>query len=274
MLYDWTLRGSCAIASSRWLIAAGTLVATVYLLRPVPKGSSRTRTPARSSASPKRRRTSRSTPWCSQQQQVAAILAEDPEHRGAFTPASAAAAAAPSRQHRPHLHPPQAPRERADSRRRSRSSSGLRPKLNADPRHPHLPAEPAAGPHRRTGQPQPVPVHAAGPDIEELYRAAPIFEKACARCPASPDVTSDLQISQPAGQRRHRPRPGLRPGRHRRPDRERALQRLRLAPGLDHLHRRPTTTGSSWSCCRSTSAIPARSSMLYVRVQRAASWCR
>ena len=40
-------------------------------------------------------------------------------------------------------------------------------------RHAGVPAEPAAHPHRRPADREPVPVHAAGPDTDELYALAP-----------------------------------------------------------------------------------------------------
>ena len=74
-----------------------------------------------------------------------------------------------------------------------------------------------------------------GADLAELYRWAPELSKLRA-LPGFLDVTSDLQITSPQVRGRHRPRQGLGAGRDRRADRERALQRLRLPPGLDHLH--------------------------------------
>ena len=54
-------------------------------------------------------------------------------------------------------------------------------------------------------------------------------------------------------------------GRHRRPDRERALQRLRLAPGLAHLRADQPVPGDPGGAAASTSAIRTRCRLLYVR---------
>ena len=55
-----------------------------------------------------------------------------------------------------------------------------------------------------------------GPDTDELYRCAPQLEAQLRALPGLQDVTSDLQISNPAGERRDRPRPRAGAGRHRR----------------------------------------------------------
>ena len=51
----------------------------------------------------------------------------------------------------------------------------------ADPGHARLPAEPAADPHRRPRRRRPVPVHAAGADIDELYPRRATLERRCAQ---------------------------------------------------------------------------------------------
>ena len=103
------------------------------------------------------------------------------------------------------------------------------------------------------------------PISSELYRAAADFEKRMRDVPGLPDVNSDLQIASPHGDAGYRPRPRLRAGRHRRPDRERALRRLRRAPGL-----RPSTrsTDTYWVIMELLPEYqrdPSRLGLLYVR---------
>ena len=75
-----------------------------------------------------------------------------------------------------------------------------------------------------------------GQNLDELYRSSVIFEKRLHEIPGLADVSSDLQVSSPPGDARDRPRPrvGARCGR--RCDRERALQLLRRASGIQHFH--------------------------------------
>ena len=46
------------------------------------------------------------------------------------------------------------------------------------------------------------------PDKKELYATPRSWKTKCASCPACEDVTSDMAIAEPAGERHHRPRQG------------------------------------------------------------------
>ena len=73
-------------------------------------------------------------------------------------------------------------------------------------------------------------------DTETLYRVAPELRDKIAKISGLLDVTTDLYVKNPQvdGRGRSREVGGLR--RHRRSGAPGALQRLRLAPGRDHLH--------------------------------------
>ena len=151
----------------------------------------------------------------------------------------------------------------------------LRPKLAAIPGHPGVSAEPADHPHRRPAHQGALPVHAPG---DRSPRALPVgadrLRARCATLPGFQDVTTRSADHEPAGDGRHRPRQGLGPRRHRRADRERALQRLRLAPGLDDLRADQPVLGDPGARAARTSATRPTLSLLYVRSQQRASWCR
>ena len=101
---------------------------------------------------------------------------------------------------------------------------------------PGLPAEPAGHLRRRPGDQEPVPVHAAGHRRRRaLSHGAAGGRAAMQALPGLHRRDDRPAAPQPAGQRRHRPRPGLDAGGLGRADRGRALQRLRLAADLDHL---------------------------------------
>ena len=158
------------------------------------------------------------------------------------------------------------PRERAEGLG-GRGHRGAAAEARADPGHPRLPAEPAADPDRRPAHEEPLPVHAAGRRHGRAVRVrAAVSRRRCAACPGFQDVTSDLQIAEPAGRRRHRPRPGRR-ARRLTPQQieDGPLHRLRLAADLARSTRRTTSTRSSWSSRPSTRRDPAALSLLYVR---------
>ena len=155
------------------------------------------------------------------------------------------------REHGRHLHPPQAARRTRAVRRRGHP--GAAPEARAGPRHPRLPAEPAADPHRRPRSPRAsTSSRCRAPTRRSSTSYAPLLEEQDPRAARLPGRHQRPADQEPAGQRRDRPRQGLGARRLGAADRDRALQRLRLAADLHHLHARPTRTRSSWSCCRST----------------------
>ena len=112
---------------------------------------------------------------------------------------------------------------------------------------------------------EPVPVHALqDSDTDELYAGRRTSRRRCARCPGFIDVTSDLQITSPQIVLDIDRDKAARARRHRRPDRERALQRLRLAAGLDHLHADQPVLGDL-EVLPEFQRDPAALSLLYVR---------
>ena len=93
------------------------------------------------------------------------------------------------------------------------------------------------------------------PDKPALYAAARKLQSALAALPGLQDVTSDLEVTQPAGRRRDRSRQGRGARRHRQPDRKRVLRRVRPAVGLDHLRVGQRVQGAA----RAGAAVPAGS---------------
>ena len=91
-------------------------------------------------------------------------------------------------------------------------------------------------------------------DLDELYHWAPIIEERVRAIPGFQDVTSDLQIKNTQVDIANRPRQGggaaAGPG----ADPERALQRLRLTPGVHHLHPEQRVLGDPGG----RAAVPAR----------------
>ncbi len=108
-----------------------------------------------------------------------------------------------------------------------------------------------------------------GTDIDALYaEAGDCSRRKLRELPQLTDVTTDLLIANPQLTRRHRPRPRGRARRHGPADRERALQRLRHAAGVHHLHAHQRVLGGDGAACRSPSRTRRRSRSLYVRVER------
>ena len=93
------------------------------------------------------------------------------------------------------------------------------------------------------------------PDREQLYAAARKLQKALGRRPGPRGSDERPRDHQPAGQRRDRPRQGGGARRHREPDRERVLRRLRPALGLDDLRAGQRIQGAA----RAGAAVPGRS---------------
>ena len=142
----------------------------------------------------------------------------------------------------PHLHRAQAARQ-AQARRRGHAAS-------CGPSSPTFPASRSSCRTCRrsasaAAHQEPVPVHAAGRRTpSELYRlGAAASRRSCATLPGFHGRHQRPADHQSAGQRRDRPRQGLRAGRHRRSRSRTRSTTPTAAPGLDHLHRRPTSTG-------------------------------
>ena len=169
-------------------------------------------------------------------------------------PRSAAAAARQLDEPGPHVHPPQA-RAPSASSRPTRSSASCSPSSRRCPAsacscRTRRSSTSAAGSHESQYQ-----FTLQGTDLDALYAGADaLLERGCASCPSCTDVTSDLQIKNPQVDVDDRPRPRRRARRDRAADRGGALRRLRLAPGLDHLHAEQPVLGDP----RAAARVPAR----------------
>ncbi len=113
-----------------------------------------------------------------------------------------------------------------------RAAAQARPGARRRPVPPVGPGRPG----RRPALPDPVPVHPPGREPRRAERVGPARLRAAARAPGAPRRHLRPADERPPALRRHRPRHGL-PPRHPPPGRgQRALRRLRPAPGRDHLH--------------------------------------
>ena len=249
------------------LVAAGTLVATVYLYGLVPKGFIPNQDTGQLQGSTEAPQDISFDAMVQRQQQVADDRARTIPNIEAFSSSvggggGGRASAAATRAASSSRLKPRAERQ-ADAG--SRSSSELRPKLNAIP-------------GIRTYLQNPPLVRIGGqvsrslyqytlqaPELDELYRAAADFEKRMRDMPGLTDVNSDLQISSPQVivdiDRDRASALGVTAD----ADRKRALQCLRLAPGLEHLHAHRRLPGDPGTAAASTSATRTRCNMLYVR---------
>ena len=169
-----------------------------------------------------------------QQQAAAAIVRQQPVRRRSSCRRIGAAGRSTSSPNTGRIFMRLKPR--ASGRRPTRSSSDLRPKLAAIP---------GIRVFRRSCR----SIRIGGSLTKSLYQftlQAPTcrssttgrrrLEARCGRCRASQDVTTDLQITSPQVTVDIDRDKASALGVTRRADRERALQRLRLAPGLDDLH--------------------------------------
>ena len=102
-------------------------------------------------------------------------------------------------------------------------------------------------------------------DTAELYRAAPLLEEKMRAMPGIEDVNSDLRLNNPQIQHRHGSRPDLVARPDREPGGDGALQRLRHAAGVADLRAEQSVPGDPAAWRRSSSRIPRRCRMLYVR---------
>ncbi len=147
----------------------------------------------------------------------------------------------PGRQSGPAVHRAQAARgARAERRPGDRGAAA---QAGAGPRLPRVPAEPAADSHRRAEHAQPLPVDAAESRHQGAVRGGAEVRGAASPDPGPAGRDERPADQEPADQRRVRPRPD-RPARALRGRRAgRPQQRLRHAPGLDHLRSHQSVRG-------------------------------
>ena len=224
------------------------------------RASSRCRTPARSRASPRRRSRSRSPRWPSASRRSRESSSQDPavESLSSFIGVDGTNATLNSGRMLINLKP----HARARRERDRRSSAGCRRELAQRRGHHALHAAGAGPDDRGPREPHAVPVHASRtPNPDELATWVPQLVERLRRLPQLADVASDLQDERPAGVRGHRPRDREPAGHHAGRDRQRALQRVRPAPGLDDLHADRTSTASCSRSSPSSSAARRRSTI-------------
>jgi hydrophobic/amphiphilic exporter-1 (mainly G- bacteria), HAE1 family len=193
-LYAWTLRGVLRHRFATMVVAAGTLVATVYVLGRVPMGFIPNQDTGQLSGTTEGPQDISYEAMTQRQQQVAAIVAADPAVDAMTSNVGGGPGGGGGNQGRLSLRlkdrsvrkePPEQIIER------------LRPKLNAIPGvRSYLQNPPliriggfvSRSLYQYTLQ---------GPDTDELYRASADFEKRMRSVPGITDVNSDLQISSP-----------------------------------------------------------------------------
>ena len=93
-----------------------------------------------------------------------------------------------------------------------------------------------------------------------------MLRAACASCPSLRDVNTDQQNHGLQTTLDDRPRHRRAAGHHAAADRQRALRRLRAAPGLDDVHGAEPVSRRDGSATRSTGRAPTRCSDVYVHV--------
>ena len=164
-------------------VPASTLAATgLPLRRRSPRASSRSRTPASSSAPRRRPRTSPSPRWRACSRQLDRDRAAGSRRRQRRLP-SAGASGGNSRQHRPLLHHPEAARASATPPP-TRSSRGCGRKLAQGRGRQAVPAGLAGHQCRRPPVAHAVPVHAAGPRPRRAERlGAEVCWRSCKSLP-------------------------------------------------------------------------------------------
>ena len=256
------------IAGRRWPCS---LLHGLALHRSCPRGSSPARTSAQIFGFTEAAQGISFDAMVAHQQALAEIVAQDPNvesfmssvgaggQRVAATPAACSSASSPAT-------------ERPAERRRDHPAAAAQAGRSA--RDPGLPAEPAADPHRRPADQEPVPVHPPEPGHR---RALPLRRRCskarCAQLPGLQDVTSDLQIKNPQVNVEIDRDKASALGVTAAADRRRPLQRLRLAAGLHHLRPQQPVPGDPGA----GAAIPARprrpaAALRPLRHRR--SWCR
>ena len=187
------------------------------------------------------------------QDQVANIIRADPNVEGLVSTIGGSAAATlggPNLgQIVVHLKPRGDRKELAERHHREAAAGDRQ-----DRRHGRLHAEPADGAHRRTGQQEPVPVLDAVAEPRGAVRGVPQPAQGAQRAARHRGFDQRPRDFEPAGQRRDRPRQGRGARRHREPDRERVLRRLRPALGLDDLRAGERVQGAA----RARAPVPER----------------
>ena len=217
-----------------------------------PRGSSRARTPSQLNGTTETAEGTSYDAMVQHQRAAAAIVQEDPNVDGFMSSVGAGGRSNSVNQGRLFIH--LKPREPA---RRSSADAGgpvAHPQAGGGAGHAGLHHQPAGDQHRRPLVQEPVPVHPA-----ELRHRGAVPRRRRAGAAAARRARAHRRHQRPADQEpagpgQHRPRPG-RGARHRRePDRERALQRVRRAPGQHHLHaERPVLGGDG-----AAAPVPAR----------------
>jgi HAE1 family hydrophobic/amphiphilic exporter-1 len=193
--YGWTLRGVLRWHFATMLMAVGTLAATVYFYGKVPKGFIPNQDTGQIQGSTEAPQDISFDAMVERQQQVAAILRQDP-NIDAFSSSVGGGGGGPSGGNAGRVFARLKPREERKLTP-EQVIDGLRPKLNAIP-------------GMRTYLQNPPLVRIGGqvsrslyqytlqaPDTDVLYRAAADFEQRMREVPGLSDVNSDLQIASP-----------------------------------------------------------------------------
>ena len=189
------------------------------------------------------------------QNQVADIIRHDPNVEGLVSTIGGSAAATlggPNLgQIVVHLKP-RSDRQELATRHHRTAAAGDR----HGARHRGLHAESADRPDRRPGEQEPVSVlDAVARSRAAVRRRRGKLQKGARGRARAGGSDQRPRGHESAGRRRHRPRQGGRPRRHRQPDRERVLRRLRPALGVDHLRAGQRVQGAAGA----GAAIPGRS---------------
>jgi hydrophobic/amphiphilic exporter-1 (mainly G- bacteria), HAE1 family len=192
--YGWTLRGVLNQKALTLAMAAGTLAATVYLYGLVPKGFIPNQDTGQLSGSTEGPQDISFDAMVTRQQQVAAVLAEDPDIDVFSSSVGQGGGSSSSNQGRFTIR--LKPREE----RRSTPEeiiARLRPKLG---RIPEIRTYLQNPPLIRIGGAVSRSLYQytmQGPDIAELYRTADDFEQRVRGVPGVTDVNSDLRLASP-----------------------------------------------------------------------------
>ena len=145
------------------------------------------------------------------------------------------------------------PSRPAQAGRRSGARAAAEARQRA--RHQDLHAERADDPHRRPAHQEPVPVRDAGRRTpSELYQWAPRIEQKLRALPGSSTSPATCRSRGPQVNVEIDREKASALGVSRAADRDRARQRLRRAPGIDHLHRDQPVLGDPGA----GAALPAR----------------
>ncbi|HEY1497413.1 MAG TPA: efflux RND transporter permease subunit [Candidatus Solibacter sp.] len=195
-LYGWSLRGVLRHHVLTMLMAAATLAGTVYLYRLVPRGFIPNQDTGQISGSTEAPQDVSFDAMVTRQQQVAAVLAEDPDIDAFSSSAGGGGGGGVGGGNAGRVFARLKPRE-VRIATPEQIIDRLRPRLNAIP-------------GIRTYLQNPPLVRIGGqvsrslyqytlqaPEIDVLYRAAADFEKRMREIPGLTDVNSDLQISSP-----------------------------------------------------------------------------